>query len=246
MRRIHYAIMLLALASCAPAAERKGTTMAPNGKTIMFEDFSKGMDNWWVEGGERVWVEDGHLRVQANPPQKGPGYVATVWCKTPHPADVKVEFDAHVIDSAIDVNNINFFLCYSDPSGKPLFETRKSRADGAYKRYHGLNGYIFTFLKDTKGAGGKNADGTAKARIRMRRCPGFRLMAETYAYHCEKGRTYHVAITKRGGEITYAVDGAVYLKETDPNPLPGGLLGLRTFRTDLWWDNIKVVALVEE
>ena len=43
MHRPHCAIMLLALASCTPAAERRGTTMDKDGKVILFEDFSKGM-----------------------------------------------------------------------------------------------------------------------------------------------------------------------------------------------------------
>ena len=77
--------------------------MVDEGKVILFEDFSTGMDNWWVEGGERVWVEDGRLRVKADPGANAPGYVATVWCKTPHPANVKVEFDAHVVSSTIGV-----------------------------------------------------------------------------------------------------------------------------------------------
>ena len=217
--------------------------MDTEGRTILSEDFSKGMANWWVEGGQKVWVQDGRLHVKADPPPKTPGGVATVWCKTPTPANVKVEFDAHVISSRPGVNNINFFLCYADPSGKPLFETREPRASAAYKLYHGLNGHIFTFLRDAKGEGGRRADGSAKARIRMRRCPGFHLMTETYDHHCEAGVTYHVTIAKRGGELTYAVDGQVYLRATDPAPLPGGLLGLRTYRTYLWWDNVKAVEL---
>ncbi len=228
-----------ALAGAAPAAEAP----AAKGRIVMFEDFSHGMSNWWVEGGERVWIEDGHLRVKADPGRRAPGNVATVWCKTPHPADVRVEFDAHVIRSSLGVNNVNFFLCYSDPSGKPLWDTRAGRSTAAYKLYHQLNGYIFTFLRDAKFAGGRRGDGGAKARIRIRRCPGFHLLAETYAYHCDAGRTYHVAITKRGGRIAYAVDGKTLLEVTDPHPLSGGLLGLRTFRTDLWWDNIRVTAL---
>ncbi|NOY81842.1 MAG: DUF1961 family protein [Kiritimatiellaeota bacterium] len=227
----------------AQAADRKGPEASNGGRVILFEDFSQGMDRWWVEGGERVWIENGRLRVKADPGKSGRGYVATVWCKVPHPADVKIEFDAHVIGSSLDVNNINFFFCYSDPSGRPLFETRQGRASGGYKLYHNLNGYIFTFLKDTRHEAGLRPDGLAKARFRMRRCPGFKLVAQTFDYLCEAGRTYHVTVTKRGGELTYAVDGTVFLKQTDPQPLPGGLLGLRTFRTDLWWDNIKVTAL---
>ena len=236
-------LLILAPTAGSAAAEPKGAKMATEGKVILFEDFAAGMDNWWVEGGERVWIEDGRLHVKADPGKKAPGYVATVWCRTPHPADVKVEFDAHVIHSAIDVNNINFFLSYSDPSGAPLFDTRQSRATGDYKLYHQLNGHIFTFLKDTKLAGGSRGDGKAKARIRMRRCPGFQLMTQCYAYHCEQGVTYHCTITKNGGDLAFGVDGEVYLKATDPDPLPGGLLGLRTYRTELWWDNIKVTSL---
>ena len=236
-------LLILAPTAGSAAAEPKGAKMATEGKVILFEDFAAGMDNWWVEGGERVWIEDGRLHVKADPGKKAPGYVATVWCRTPHPADVKVEFDAHVVDSSIGVNNINFFLCYSDPSGKPLHETRASRVSGGYKLYHDLRGHIFTFLRAAPGKGGQYADGSAKARFRMRRCPGFKLMTESYGYHCEKGVTYHVAITKRGGEVSFAVDGQVYMRGTDPDPLPRGLVGLRTFRTYLWWDNIKIVAL---
>ena len=217
--------------------------MKTDDRVVISEDFANGMDNWWAEGGERVWVQDGHLYVKADPADKSPNYIATVWCKTPTPANVKVEFDAHVVSSSIEANNINFFLCYADPSGQPLSETRASRASAAYKLYHDLNGHIFTFLKDRTGAGGKRADGSSKARFRMRRCPGFQLMTEGYGHHCDAGKTYRVSITKQGGELTFGVDGKVYLRGTDPDPLPGGLIGLRTFRTELWWDNVRVTAL---
>ena len=230
------------LVSCSPLSAREGATMTADARAVLLEDFSAGMANWWVEGAERVWVQDGRLHVKADPPERGPGSVATVWCKTPVPANVKVEFDACVVRSAIDVNNINFFLCYSDPCGKSLFETRSARLSGDYKLYHSLNGHIFTFLNDPKKGGGAHPDGTAKARMRMRRCPGFSLMTECYDYHCKPGVPYHVTVTKRGGDITFGVDGRVYLRGHDPDPLPGGLIGLRTYRTELWWDNIRVTA----
>ena len=90
------------------------------GRVLFFEDFSGGMGNWWVEGGRQVQVKDGRLHVNAAP-QAGvkDGGVCTVWCKRKSSGDVRVEFDAHVIESLPNVNNINFFLCYSDPTGRP-------------------------------------------------------------------------------------------------------------------------------
>ncbi len=209
---------------------------------LFVEDFEGAVDStgltdgWWIEGGERVWVEEGRLYVKSDPDQEGaPGSVCTIWNDTLISGDVRVEFDAQVIASSPDVNNINFFLFYSDPGGKSLYETRDSRSSGAYRFYHDLNGYIFTFLN------GRNDEGTA--RIRMRRCPGFELLTETYDYHCRKAVTYHITITRRGGEIRFAVDGKDHLIGRDESPWEFGLLGLRTFRTDLWWDNIRVVQL---
>lgn len=205
---------------------------------LFFEDFKSGKlsDDWWVEGGEKVWVEDGHLRVKADPPERnGDGYVCTVWNKIPISGDVQVDFDAHVIGSTNEANNINFFLFYADPEGKLLYETREARADGAYRKYHNLNGYIFTFLN-----AGRQVKGDKRARIRMRRCPGFALMTETYDYHCQPGITYHVTIRRAGGRLTFAVDGKVYLEAVDLEPWREGLFGLRTYHTDLWWDNIRI------
>jgi len=234
-------VCLCLIMGCASVRSGEGNAMA--GKELFFEDFSKGINNWWVEGGQKVWVADGRLHVKADPDrkkgEKGHG-VATVWCKTEFPADIEVAFDAHVLSSSRDVNNINFFLSYSDPSGKPLFESRADRADGKYGKYHKLNGHIVTYLKD--GGNKKNA-GTGKGRIRIRHCPGFKLLNEAFDYECEQGKTYHVVIKKLGNEISVDVDGKFQCKATDPDPQGPGLIGCRTYCTYLWWDNIKVTAL---
>jgi hypothetical protein len=218
-------------------------------RVLLDEDFGRYEegslpDGWWVEGGEKVWVDGGRLRVKADPPgARDPGYVCTVWHRQPFAGNLRVEFDAQVIASSVNANNINFFLCYSDPKGVSLYETRGARADGGYGHYHNLNGYIFTFLNDADGEAGPAPNGGAQARFRMRRCPGFTLVDETYGHRCRRAVTYHAVITKRYGEISYAIDGQTYLRWTDPNPLAEGLIGLRTFRTDLWWNDIRVVAL---
>jgi len=156
---------------------------------------------------------------------------------------VKIEYDAHVISSSTGVNNINFFFLYSDPAGKLLYTSRDERADGGYAKYHVLNGNIITFLRDVK----NGPDGTPldelPGRVRIRHCPGFELLDETYAYHCNAGVTYHCEIVREGTRISFSVDGNLLLTTEDPSPHSSGLIGLRTFRTYLWWDNIRVTAL---
>lgn len=195
----------------------------------------RGLEDWWVEGAERVWMEDGRIHLKADRPKAPGGGVGTVWMRKQHPGDFEFEADAHVVSSTPGVNNINLFFGYSDPAGKPLEETRESRRTADYKFYHQLNGYIVTFLNDEAGKG--------KARVRIRRNPGFHLLAETFAYECRQGVTYRLRVVKRGGQIVFSVDGQELLRATDPEPLGGGHFGLRTYRTHLWWSNISLRGL---
>ncbi|MEX0715565.1 MAG: DUF1961 family protein [Planctomycetaceae bacterium] len=206
-------------------------------EALFSDDFSAGMDRWWVEGGQSVRVEDGRLHVAADPPAGEKGHVATVWCKQPIDGDVRITCAAHVVSSSVEANNINFFLFYSDPSGKPLEETAPQRADADYRDYHELHGYIVTYLN----GGREDADSdNPRARIRIRRCPGFELLEETFAHHCEAGRTYRFEIVRQGKRLTVRVDGKKLLEAEDLEPHRSGHFGLRTFRTRLWWDDIRV------
>ena len=205
------------------------------------DDFSGDLSNWWVEGGQRVWVEDGRLYVRSDPPgSRQPGFVCTVWCRQQFSGDLRLEVDAHVLESQGDCNNINFFLLYSDPAGTPLYDTRDTRADAGYDKYHNLNGYIFTYLNDTDVAGGRYDDGSTKARIRIRRCPGFELLNETFTHHCRRGVTYRLALERSRGQLSIAVDGRTLLTTPDDRPHASGLIGLRTYQTYLWCDNVVV------
>lgn len=195
-------------------------------------------DGWWHEGSNAVRIENGHLRADANPDQNGEDYDAsTIWLDKIFTGDLRVEFDAHVLASEEDKNNINFFFLFSDPSGAPIFQSKEDRIDGKYGKYHKLNGYVFTFLANG------NPD---KARFRFRDDPGFNLLQENLAYECKQNKTYHITITKKANRITYAVDGTVYLDMIDDVANPehiSGMIGFRTWHTDLWWDNLKVTGL---
>lgn len=218
---------------CIPALALLLLSAAPRG---FEEDFSRGMANWWVEGGERVWVENGRLQMKADPATGTAGNVATVWRRGVQPGDFELELDAQVVSSVPNVNNINLFFNYTDPSGVPLEKTAESRKSAGYGLYHQINGYIITFLNDTE-------QNSGKARVRIRRNPGFKLLAETFTYHCRAGVTYHLKVVKDGGDIRFSVDGNELLRAHDPEPLGPGYFGLRTFRTWLWWDNIRLRPL---
>jgi hypothetical protein len=213
-------------------------------RVLFHEDFESCAEGstlpagWWSEGSKAVRIEKGHLRADANLDNSGEDYDAsTVWLDKIFGGDLRVEFDAHVLASEGDKNNINFFFLFRDPSGRPLMQTKSERADGKYGKYHTLSGYVFTFLANGE---------PQKARFRMRDDPGFHLLAENFAYECKQNKTYHIAVTKRGSRITYAVDGVVYLDKVDDTANPehtSGILGYRTWHTDLWWDNLEVTEL---
>lgn len=235
--------MIVGLLLAAPMLHaQEGDAPMPD-EVLINETFDAGMDNWWVEGSQDVFVDDGRLMVRADPPRGSEKpFVATIWCKTPIRGNTRIEFDAHVISSSTDANNINFFFYMADLAGAPLYDTREDRADAAYAKYHVMNGNIMTFLKEPSAAGDVDEE-LPPARIRIRHCPGFELLGETFNYHCEAGRTYHLEIVKRDDFIQFWADGRYLLGVRDPEAWDEGLIGLRTFRTILWWDNIKVTAI---
>ena len=78
----------------------------------------------------------------------------------------------------------------------------------------------------------------------MRRCPGFELIDQRITYNSRQGETYHITITKRGKDLSYAVDGTVYLRATDDKyDWTKGYIGFRTFDSDVWFDNLTVRRL---
>ncbi|MFP3903972.1 MAG: DUF1961 family protein [Armatimonadota bacterium] len=242
MRTVHTALLLILLVLLVTSTAWAQNDQAA-GEMLIAEDFEEGMDNWWVEGSDRVWVEDGRLHVQADPPaDSDEPHVATVWCKTPIEGNVRIEFDARVIRSRPNVPHINVFMFCSDPDGTPLYETRATRADGAFVKYHQLNGNIITYYH-------RHDDDTRPPRhaqigtLCIRRCPGFSLLGETRNYHVRPGQTYHVEIVRRDDFIEFHVDGNYLLGVRAPAPWDEGLIALRTFRTYLWWDNITVTAI---
>lgn len=196
---------------------------------------------WWSEGSSKNGIRNGHLYLDANPDGDGEDQNAgTIWCNTEFSGNLKVEYDVRILSSKDNSNNVNLFFLYSDPSGTPLYDTRGTRADGTYNKYHDLSGYILTWV----------ANGTPdNARFRVRDLPTFdNLLLDTYTYEAKSGTTYHVEITRFNGVITYKVNKTTMFSVTDDKfsaPHERGLIGFRTWQTELWWDNLQVYRLGE-
>ncbi|MEO6829273.1 MAG: DUF6250 domain-containing protein, partial [Acidobacteriaceae bacterium] len=181
--------------SLLQAQDTAGRNARGSGSVLYSENFN-GYRNgtlpqgWWTEGGQSVSVENGHLLVNADPKAKrGAGYVATVWLKKQFSGNIQIQFDARVVSSSIDTNNINFFLYFTQPGkDETLYSTRNLRLDGEYDHYYDLNGYIFTFVNPPNSK-------TNLTRFRLRRCPGFELLDQKFAHHSRQGETYHITIT---------------------------------------------------
>jgi len=214
-------------------------------RVLLDEDFAGGMDNWWVEGAVEARVEDGRFHLDADAPDESSGSTATAWCRVPLAGDVKLELDAHVVSSRVAANNINLFLFYSDSTGRPLEATAAERASAKYSLYHPLNGYIFTFVRDYAGESAPYAEDSRTARFRLRRCPGFTLLDEVFVGESRAGVTHRITALKLAGYVVVKVDGRAVVAARDDQPFDEGLLGLRTFRTRLWWDNIRVTQLAD-
>lgn len=187
----------------------------------------------WSEG-DTAGIQNGRLYVNAD---TGQFRRSTVWLNREFSGDLRVEYDSCVLASTDMANNMNFFFLYSDTSGKPLYDSRNNRLDGNYPKYHNFNGYIFTNV----------ANGSeTPARFRFRDCPGFNLVSESFQYENKQRTIYHMAVEKRGKHFKYSINDTVFLDAVDDkfNPVHDkGLMGFRTWHTELWWDNLIVTRL---
>lgn len=61
----------------------------------------------------------------------------------------------------------------------------------------------------------------------------------------EPGRTYHFAITRKGGRIDWRIDGAPFLEWTDPTPLVGAgheYLAVNDWEAEVVFDNFSIAS----
>jgi len=182
---------------------------------------------WVVEGPAELSIDDGGgLVVDAL------AGGATVWYKPDiFTGDILLQLKLMPIPP-VGKNNLNFIFHATEAGGGDILNSSAKRT-GHYPEYHQFPNYIFTFVGPKPGEG----------HTRMRKNPGFELMAEDMNCHAELGREYKIDIAVRQGHIQAAIDGVLIHDVTDTAPLAGGRIALRTWQTKLVWKELYVGAL---
>jgi hypothetical protein len=203
-------------------------------------DFAS-LDDFWSEGTPEVTVEGGSLFVRTTLTRDARyHFISSVFCRQPFTGDLLVEFDARSIHPDSH-RNFNVFMHTRLRDGRDLYQTRGERT-GDYPEYHVMDNYLFTFLPGTV-AGEDPA--RAYSRWRFRRDPGFRLMKEVYSTPIEQQRWYHFQYLVHDGVAACSVDRQPL--ETygwrDPEPLPGGHFGFRTFCSHMEYRALRIWSL---
>ena len=193
------------------------------------EGFDGDLHRWFAEGSSEVKVMDGKLWVRKLDPEKA--NTATIWFRPDLPNDVIISFKAKAVPpDEKNAANLNLFLHAREPDGKTL---RFGRS-GQYSEYHKIPNYIITFV-----------GGFRPGWSRARRDPGFNLLHEADV-RSEVGQEYDIAVTVQGGRLRYYLDGRKIHDVQDPEPLPGGKFGLRSWSTNAWWDDVKIGRIIED
>jgi hypothetical protein len=141
-----------------------------------------------------------------------------LWLRRKLPADVVVEIDA--MSSSPD----------GDLKVELFGDGQAFDPDG--NRYENT-GYIFVFggWGNTESIIGRLGEHDAEVKARR---------SEP---RVEVGKTYRWTITRRGGQIDWAIDGAPFLSFTDPQPLHGDghqYFGIGNWKTNVYYDNLRI------
>lgn len=193
------------------------------------ETFDGGWENrWFTEGNAAIASRDGRLHV-ATSTTSGEEPAATLWWREVLPENVMIEFTAGAeLSAEKNAANLNVILHAREADGSPYRFGRSGR----YPEYHGLPNYIFTLT-----------GGFQEGWARVRRNPGFSILAENRDIRSEPGNIYRVRVVLAEGRIRYWLNGRLVHDARDPRPLSGGHFALRTWTSRVWWSDLRISAL---
>lgn len=188
--------------------------------------------NYWSNGGQ--WrVVGGELfspGVKNNP----------LWLRASLPRDVAVEFDARSMSEAGDIK-------------VEIFGDGLDHATGYVLVHGGWNNSLSVIARlDEHGTPLAALLGQARATSTTSLVESglyhqdTRVRVEANPYPVVPGRTYHWRVERRGGKLSWSIDGAPFMSFDDPLPFAGkghDRFGFSSWDSDLYFDNLRVTPL---
>jgi len=212
-------------------------------------------DAWWSNGG--LWrIADGRVYspgVGNNP----------LWLKARLPPDVRVEFDVRSEGPDGDIKwemygdgrnhstgyiflfgawrNRESRICKLDEHALTQDEARAQLAARPYPRQRELMEAIQQPF--VQWSARRDLTQMEKGEYWQRDTP---FVVKRGDLKVERGRTYHVVVTKHGGKLRWEMDGQLALEMDDPAPLSGtghDRFGFSSWANDTYFDNLSITPL---
>ncbi|MGW7681068.1 DUF1961 family protein [Kribbella sp. NPDC054772] len=180
------------------------------------------LDGFRIEGDAATSFPQGRLRLESRrPAEDGQDANIVAWCPEDFPPDITVEWDFWPIR---EPGLCILFFHARGRRGEDLFDLQPRT--GPYEQYHhgDLDTYHVSYFRRRWPA--ERAFHTCN----LRKSYGFHLVAQgadPIPDVADAKAPYHLRLSVEHGEITFAINDLVTFTWQDPNPLPGGKLGLR-------------------
>ncbi len=163
-----------------------------------------------------------------------------LWLRASLPADVAVEFDVRSTSQAGDIKCEIFGDGMDHASGYVLIHGGWNNQLSVIARLdeHGASLASLYTLARQRGSSDLVQSGVFRPEQRMR--------VEASPYPVQPGRSYHWRIERKGGRLSWSIDGALFMEFTDPFPLVGpghDRFGFSSWNSDLYFDNLRIVPL---
>ena len=233
---------------------------APIAVAVPFQDkFDRASvgDAWWSNGG--LWrIVEGQLYspgVGNNP----------LWLKARLPADARVEFDVRSEGPDGDVKwemygdgrnhstgylflfgawrNRESRICKLDEHALTQDEARAQLAATARPLPRQMDLFEAIQQPFIRWGARRDLERMEKGEYWERETP---FVVKRMDLKVEKGRKYHVVVTKRGGRLRWEMDGQLALEMEDPSPLSGSghdRFGFSSWANDTYFDNLSITPL---
>ncbi len=185
------------------------------------------MAGFVMEGSACVTFENGRMRMRNQlDPSLGQQSNFVYWCPRIFPSDIRVEWDFRPLR---EPGLCILFFAAAGRGGEDLFDPALAPRAGVYDSYHhgDINAYHLSYFRR------KESEERAFHTCNLRKSYGFELVsqgADPIPSVEDVTGPYHLTLCKRGGTISFAVNGLTVLQWSDPGRTPvlgGGRIGFR-------------------